>query len=393
MWKVKISAVTFLVVLSAACSGQGSTLGTEAYDDDPWLLEFEEIVPGVHVATRPEPLRYIVEGNVTIIVNDEDVVVVDGSGSPIAARRVIRHIRSLTEKPVSVLVNTHGHGDHTLGNEEYVKAYPGVEIVAHSETYKYLTGRGIGYVADIATSTQSRKEAGFAEIERLRTEAAPGYEAVIANLERYYGHVIDVRQVEYRKTTVTPPTLTVDDELVLHRKNRTIRVMHLGAGDTAGDLIVYLPGDGVVATGDMVVAPFPYGFSRHPLEWRRTLERVDSLSFEILVPGHGAVQRGHGYLREVHALLTSVQDQLGASRAAGLDREAAVASVDVSAFEDRMATDDPVVRYFFEEYFVKPNLTRTFEAMERQEASCASRKVDPRPKLNLTAASSFAQRS
>ncbi len=367
MWNVKVTVFTLLVAVTSACSGQETSSVTEAYEDDPWLLEFEEIAPNIHVATRPEPLRYIVEGNVTIIVNEEDVVVVDGSGSPIAARRVIEHIRSLMKRPVSVLVNTHGHGDHTLGNEAYIEAYPGVEIVAHPKTYAYLTGRGIGYVADIAESTQSRKDAGFAEINRLRAEGAPGSEAVIANLERYYGHVIDVRQAEYRKTTVTPPTMTIDGEMILHRKNRTIRVMHVGAGDTAGDLIVYLPDDGVVATGDMVVAPFPYGFSRHPLAWRRTLERVDSLSFELLVPGHGAVQQGHGYLREVHALLTSVQEQLTASLAAGLDRKTAAARVDVSAFKDRMAAGDPVIRYYFDEYFLKPNVTRTLDAMERRD--------------------------
>ncbi len=364
-----MTVFTLLVAVTSACSGQETSSVTEAYEDDPWLLEFEEIAPNIHVATRPEPLRYIVEGNVTIIVNEEDVVVVDGSGSPIAARRVIEHIRSLMKRPVSVLVNTHGHGDHTLGNEAYIEAYPGVEIVAHPKTYAYLTGRGIGYVADIAESTQSRKDAGLAEINRLRAEGAPGSEAVIANLERYYGHVIDVRQAEYRKTTVTPPTMTIDREMILHRKSRTIRVMHVGAGDTAGDLIVYLPDDGVVATGDMVVAPFPYGFSRHPLEWRRTLERLDSLSFEMLIPGHGPVQRGHGYLREVHALLTSVQKQLAASRVAGLDRNAAAASVDVSAFKDRMAGDDPVVQYYFEEYFVKPNVARTLNAMEQPESA------------------------
>lgn len=369
MWKLGLSLLIVQTVLGAACSGQPPVSEIETYDDDPWLLEFQEVVPGIHVAIRPEPLRYLVEGNVTIVLNDDDAVVVDGSGSPIAARRVIRYIRSLTENPVSVLINTHGHGDHTLGNEAYVEAYPGVEIVAHSETRAYLTGQGIGYVADIAASTQSRKEAGFAEIERLRAEGAPGHEAVIANLERYYTHDIDVRQAEYRKTIVTPPTMTVADALTLYRKNRTIQVLHLGAGDTAGDLIVYLPDDGVVASGDMVVAPFPYGFSRHPLEWRRTLERLDSLSFGILVPGHGAVQRGHDYLREVHALLTSVQEQLSAAIAAGLDRDAAIASVDLSAFKDRMAADDPVVRYYFDEYFMKPNVARTLDAIEQQETA------------------------
>lgn len=372
MTKTGIALLLALCTIAPACTSRVISSGGEGYQDDPWQLVFEEVAPGIHVASRPEPLRYLVEGNVTIIVNEEDVVVVDGSGAPVAARRVIRYIRSITDRPVTVLVNTHGHGDHTLGNEAYVAAYPGVEIVAHPQTHAYLTGRGIGYVSDIATSTQSRKEAGFAEIERLRAEAAPGHEAVIANLERYFRNDLDLRQAEYRNTTVTPPTMTVSHELVLHRKNRIIRVMHLGAGDTAGDLIVYLPNDRVVATGDLVVSPFPYGFSRHPLEWRRTLERLDALPFDVLVPGHGAVQHGHGYLREAHALLTSVQEQLIAARAAGLDRGAAAARVDLTPFRERMAGADPVVRYFFDEYFRKPNVARTLDALERLEEQPAA---------------------
>lgn len=366
----RYGAAKLIFVLAVGCQDAATVRDTdldyvgEAYDDDPWLLEFEEIAPDVHVASRPEPLRYIVEGNVTIIVNDDDVVVVDAGGAPIAARRTIEYIRTLTDAPVSMVVNTHGHGDHTLGNAEYAAAFPGVEIIAHPETRAYLTGRGIGYVQDIAESTQSRKDAGFAEIERLKAAGDPGHEAVVANLERYYGHVIDIRQAEYRRTTIVPPTVTVDDELTIHRGDRRIRVMHLGAGDTAGDLVVHLPDDGVVVTGDMVVAPFPYGFSRHAVEWRRTLERVDELDFELLVPGHGPVQRGREYLRQVHALLTSVQDQLIEARASGLTRAEAEARVDVEAFKNRMSGGDPVIAYYFDEYFAKPNVTRTYDVLE-----------------------------
>jgi len=70
-------------------------------DSDPWSIEFRQVAAGVHVAYRPVPLRYIVEGNVTLIFNATDVVVVDGSGSPKAARRVIDYIRKQSSHPVS----------------------------------------------------------------------------------------------------------------------------------------------------------------------------------------------------------------------------------------------------------------------------------------------------
>ena len=59
---------------------------------DPRDLNFVRLTDDIHVAFRPEPLRYWVEGNVTIILNDEDVVVVDGSGSNRSARQVIDYI-------------------------------------------------------------------------------------------------------------------------------------------------------------------------------------------------------------------------------------------------------------------------------------------------------------
>jgi glyoxylase-like metal-dependent hydrolase (beta-lactamase superfamily II) len=57
------------------------------------------------------------------------------------------------------------------------------------------------------------------------------------------------------------PSLTIADSLVLHRGERSIEVRYLGNGHTTGDLVVYLPRERIVATGDLVIDPIPYGFS------------------------------------------------------------------------------------------------------------------------------------
>lgn len=337
---------------------------------DPRDLDFIQLTEDIHVAFRPEPLRYWVEGNVTIILNDNDVVVVDGSGSNRSARQVIDYIRSLTDHPVSVLINTHGHGDHTVGNSEYVKAFPGIEIISRQETYDYLTGSGIGYVAQIAESIESRKEAGEAEIARVLAEAGPGYERVVANLRQYYEHDIDIRQEAYRKAVIAPPTITVGSGVTLHRPHRTIEVRYLGPGDTHGDLVVFLPQDRIVASGDMVVHPFPYGFSRHALDWVNTLDSLASLDFDILIPGHGAVQHGKSYLRKVESLLGYVQREVNTAIDDGLTVDETVERVDLSSFKDSFAGDDPVVRYYFDEYFAHPNVQRTYQSIiEARESS------------------------
>ncbi|MCZ6659420.1 MAG: MBL fold metallo-hydrolase, partial [Gammaproteobacteria bacterium] len=322
------------------------------------------ITDDIHVAYRPEPLRYLVEGNVTIIVNEHDVVVVDGSGSPEAARQVIEHIRELTPNPVSVLINTHGHGDHTLGNQEYVSAFPGIQIVTHPGTRAYMTGttpgRGIDYVRQIARNVESRIANGMLEIDSLERDPTPGNNLVVANLRQYYEHDIFARQRAYGEVELTPATMTIEGRLVLHRGAREIQILFIGAGDTQSDLVVYLPGDRLVATGDMLVHPIPYGFSRQPLQWAKTLDSLATFDVDIMVPGHGDVLYDKSYLNHVRELLRQVRTQVTRGVGAGLDPDRVKDSVDLSDALELFASDDPVLRYYFITYFQQPNVARTY---------------------------------
>jgi glyoxylase-like metal-dependent hydrolase (beta-lactamase superfamily II) len=137
--------------------------------------------------------------------------------------------------------------------------------------------------------------------------------------------------------------MTVGSLLTLHRGARTIEIHFLGRGDTDHDLIVYLPKEKIVATGDMGVHPFPYGFSQQPREWLSTLRKLSQLDIETLVPGHGDVQRGKAYLQRVIALVETVQTN---------------EIPDLSSYEHEMAGDDPILRYYFHEYFAKPAIER-----------------------------------
>ena len=66
---------------------------------DPFEISVREVTPGVYLAYRPDPFRTPVEGNATIIVNEADVVVVEGGGVQLSAERVIARIREITDKP------------------------------------------------------------------------------------------------------------------------------------------------------------------------------------------------------------------------------------------------------------------------------------------------------
>ncbi len=74
-------------------------------------------------------------------------MVFDSPTRAVTARAEIAEIRALTKKPVTVLINSHWHQDHWSGNDEYVKAFPGLRIVATEGTRDYMLRMPARYFA------------------------------------------------------------------------------------------------------------------------------------------------------------------------------------------------------------------------------------------------------
>ncbi|HZW88003.1 MAG TPA: MBL fold metallo-hydrolase [Myxococcaceae bacterium] len=90
----------------------------------------DQIAPGVHVIQHQDALPDFPEGNTTVVVGKQSVLVVDTGYLPSTASRDIEEIRRWTDKPVRTLVLTHGHTDHTSGTGVYARAFPGLRVVA-----------------------------------------------------------------------------------------------------------------------------------------------------------------------------------------------------------------------------------------------------------------------
>ena len=93
---------------------------------------------GIFLHSQVDPLSGPVDGNSVVILNEDGVMVVDTHINPAVARAVVAKIQSLTDVPVTHVINTHWHDDHTNGNYVYRQAFPGVKIIAHRATLKSL---------------------------------------------------------------------------------------------------------------------------------------------------------------------------------------------------------------------------------------------------------------
>ena len=336
--------------------------------DSPFDVEFKKVQEGVYIGYRTDPVRIPVEGNVTVIVTDRDVIVVDSGGAPVSAEQTVRAIRELTDKPVSMLINTHGHGDHTLGTQVYAEAFPGLEILMHPRTRDYMLSigmKGLGYAAEIASEegVRVRQKQGRESLAQLDETDIEGKEVVRAYLNQYYQKDVYIRSAEYKKVNITGPTLTVTDSLTVYRGEQEIQILHLGFGNTASDLVVYLPRERVVIAGDVVTLPVPYGFSDAPVQWMATLGKLDELDFDILIPGHGDPLRGKEYLQLLRNLFASGIEQVRQGVEQGLTLEEIREQVDLSDFRPKFAKGNVLFGNRFDQWFAEPFVGRVFNEL------------------------------
>src|SRR5215472_14382747 len=119
------SAATQPLTLYAA-SAQTNVIPGNSY-------EIKQLAVGVYAAIRHVEAG-TADSNTMFIINDSDVIVVDAGAYPTSARQMIAEIRKRTNKPVSCIINTHWHYDHTMGNQTYLDAFPSAEIISHPAT-------------------------------------------------------------------------------------------------------------------------------------------------------------------------------------------------------------------------------------------------------------------
>lgn len=330
-------------------------------------LEISRLADGVYAAIWQAPLTNPIEGNALFIVNDEDVVVVDSSLFPSSARRMIDEIEKLTDKPVRYLVNTHWHDDHHGGNAVYRERWPGVAIISHPATrdsilelvYAKRPGMVEQYrqaLAKLGRWSETGVDDDGKAIEGSRRErldqAISLYATAIAELE-------SMRDM--------PPDLTVADRVVLRRGERTIEVRWLGLGNTAGDLVVFLPRERVVATGDLIVHPVPFFIGSFYEEWIATLETLDGLEADVLVPGHGPVMRDRDYLRTVQALLRDLVAEAQKAAEAGWTLDEAKERIRLAEWRERLAGDEAERQRAFDAYLLAPAVERAFRLAKGED--------------------------
>ena len=132
---------------------------------------------------------------------------------------------------------------------------------------------------------------------------------------------------------------------------------------------MYLPKEGIVCAGDLVVWPVPLvGTTSHPAEFAAALERLIALKPAVIIPGHGPVMRDDSYVRLEARMLASLKQQAEAAVARGETLEAARKSVNLEEFRKLFAGDSRFKSFVFANYVTSSGVAAAYrEAAEAKK--------------------------
>ena len=292
-------------------------------------FRFNKVAEGVYHAVGTGALAVI--GNGAVIVNDDDVVIVDDHVSPAAAWVLLEEVKRLTPKPVRYVINTHFHFDHAHGNQIFGA---GVDIIGHEFTREMLTG-GKSLQMPLYKSYVDPMPA---QVETLRGRVAAEKDpAARAKLQTQLS-VTENNLASQKELRTVPPNVTLRTEMTLFRGSREIQIKFLGRGHTAGDVVVFLPREKVVITGDFLTAALSNLSDSYPDEWVASLDALKKLDFTTVLPGHGEAFTDRAKIDYYQAYLRDVWTEVSRLKQQGVSAEEAVKRIDLSRHKEHFPT-------------------------------------------------------
>ena len=265
-------------------------------------MDLHQLAPDVYTGLQPD--RGLGTSN-SGLINRGGGLVVDTFWDLAHTRRLIDTYARVRLTPVRQVVNTHHNGDHCWGNQLFTDA----EIIGHR-----LCAAGF---------EKERPEA----MQVLRSATASADPAVAAFAQRLADW--DFTGVELR-----PPTRLVDDRLTLDLDGLQVDLIYVGPAHTQGDLLVHLPAQRIVFTGDVLFRLCtPIGWEGTFQRWGEALDAIVALAPDVVVPGHGPLCGIEGP-REMKAYLEYVRSESRGFYDQGLSELDAARRIDLGPYAE-----------------------------------------------------------
>ncbi len=257
--------------------------------------------------------------NSGVIIGDDSVMIIEAQATPRLANKVIEKVREVTDKPISHLVLTHYHAVRVLG----ASAYGADQIIMGNAARAMVVERG-----------QEDWDSEFQRFPRL----FEGHESIPG---------------------LTYPTTTFSEDMTVYLGNRRIDLMHLGRAHTAGDIVIHVPDQNVMFTGDIVEYHSAcYCGDGHFGEWGNTLDNIAAFDVDAIAPGRGDALLGRDM---VNAAIASTRDFVDSTYAPAAKVAARGGTLKDAWDAVRAACDPKFTDYAIYEHCLPFNVARAYD--------------------------------
>jgi glyoxylase-like metal-dependent hydrolase (beta-lactamase superfamily II) len=276
-------------------------------------ITFLEVGEGLYAFTAEG------DPNSGVIIGDDSVMIVEAQATPRLANKVIEKVRSVTDKPISHVVLTHYHAVRVLG----ASAFGADQIIMGETARSMVVERG-----------QEDWDSEFQRFPRL----FEGHESIPG---------------------LTYPTTTFSEDMTVYLGNRQVNLMHLGRAHTAGDIVIHVPDQNVMFTGDIVEYHSAcYCGDGHYNEWGATLDNIAAFDVDAIAPGRGDALVGHDM---VNAAIESTRDFVDTTYKAAARVAARGGSLKEAWDAVREACDPKFGDYAIYEHCLPFNVARAYD--------------------------------
>jgi glyoxylase-like metal-dependent hydrolase (beta-lactamase superfamily II) len=323
MTRTGLLAVIAVMFMAAVLAQSRQPAGTSHTGK---AFRFNKVKDGIYHAVGTGSLAVV--GNSSFVVNDNDVIVVDDHVSPAAAWVLLEEIKEVTNKPVTTVINTHFHFDHAHGNQIFE---PNVQIIGHEFTRRMLLNNSIAMPL-----YRNYLTAMPGQIEDLRKRIASEADVAAKAKLQTQLEVAENNLASQKELRPTPPNVTLTNQMTLYRGTREIQIRFLGRGHTAGDVVVFLPNEKVVMTGDFLTSGLSNMSDSYPEEWVTSLDELKKLDFDTVLPGHGEAFTDKSKIDYFQAYLRDVWSEVSRLKKQGVSAEEAAKRADLTKHKDHL---------------------------------------------------------
>jgi len=221
-------------------------------------------------------------GNVTMVITEEGLVIIDTTESEESARKIMADFRKITDKPVRYIIYTHFHPDHNQGTKAFYS--DGAQIIATREFLNWIHGQ----------NPTLGNQHFWRSLDILGGMAEPEYSFHLPFSSPYLG--------KGKQPEIMMPTIVFDENYSFTLGGKRFDLFHT-RGETEDHLAVWIPDERAINVGDLYYMSFPnlagIMLEARPVRgWINSLSRFIELQPDYLIPGHTKYLKGAALIQE-----------------------------------------------------------------------------------------------